>query len=87
MNDSIESMMAHVLTIVKPHLSEADYAAAVSYVEQNEYHVAFEHICEQLYADNAPITTGIYKSLEELGHMLGYTDDSHWRELVPLVNA
>lgn len=80
------SQLYALLDLVRPPvLSEPDHRAALAYMQAGELLVTFEHICEQLYASNTPITQGIYKVIEAVGTGLGYTEPSHWRDLIPQV--
>jgi hypothetical protein len=78
--------LQEVIEMLKATLTAEDYQAARQYLEAGELHVTFEHLCEQLYAYNAGISLGVYKSLEAIGEMLNYEDHSHWQDLAPQVN-
>lgn len=85
-NTEAREQLAGVVALLKSTLTDEDYRAAQSYLEANELHVTFEHLCEQLYAYNVGITLGVYKSLEAIGELLRYANRSHWEDLAPQVN-
>lgn len=80
-NPVIKGKLEAVLNLLAPLLPATDISAAHKFLSSDEYAVTFEHICEEIYANNTGITPQIYQSLEEIGGMLGYSDQSHWADL------
>lgn len=81
----IVNRLEEALALLQPLLNDYDYNAARHYMSEGAYTLTFEHLCEQLYEFSTPISEDIYARLEDLGQMLGYHDESHWKELVPQV--
>ncbi len=80
-DETVRRHLERLLLALSAALPDADLQAARHYLEHNEHGVAFEHLCEQLYAHNARITQGVYKTLERLGELMAYPDDSYWADL------
>ena len=85
--NEVQYQLNLLLEQLQPIINAYDYQAAVRYMDAREYTLTFEHLCEQLYEFQTPISPVIYDRLESLGLALGYTDMSHWQELQPQVVA
>lgn len=53
-------------------------------LEANEYGIAFEVLCENLYEFSCPISQSAYKKIETIGMELE-ADDNLWLRLISLI--
>lgn len=84
-SEETRTRLVHLLEYLQPLLNTYDYNAAHTFMAEGHVTLTYEHICEQLYEFQTPITAELYTELENLGRTLGYRDESHWRELAPQV--
>lgn len=87
LSSEVIAQLEALLADLRPLLTEYDYNAALHYMDKDAYTLTFEHLCEQLYEYQTPISAALYERLAGLGQLMGYTDESHWQELRPQIGA
>ena len=85
----ITNSINEVLPLVKSTSTSAEMHKRIVGVEDllqaNEYGIAFEVLCENLYEFSCPISQTAHKKIEAIGIELK-ADKDLWLRLTPLVN-
>ena len=80
----LESHMAHLIEAVMPLLPVWVIEEATSLLNNREYGVAYELVCEHLYENGLPISRDIYSLAETAGREMEL-DPKSWQFIEPLV--
>ncbi|MCK6463170.1 MafI family immunity protein [bacterium] len=82
----IKTRITTILEEAKKGLSDADYKEALSLIEHNEFGVALELVCDQLFEHNAKISQSLYQDIILIATEMEL-DGKRWRTLQGLIRA
>lgn len=74
---AVEEKIKNLLTSAASGLSDADIKNASELIDHNEFGVAFELICDQLYENESQISSELINDISLIASSIGL-DDNSW---------
>lgn len=78
------TILENIVDDVKNKLSQEDLNFVNVYIDNNEWVIVYEFICDQLYEYNVPINRQLYEKIKKFGKLIGVSDNN-WLPLQELI--
>jgi hypothetical protein len=84
--DEHERRIIYFLDNVKAKLPERDVALITEFAEHDEWGLAYETLCDQIYGYNIPITNKLYEEIVTYGKSI-QIDETYYLPLKELITS
>ena len=75
--DNLSEQMKKLLKNASYGLSESDIKNTMDFINHGEFGIAFELVCDQLFENEAPISTELLNEIQYIGTTMNF-DEQTW---------
>lgn len=82
--NKFKNMVADIVEKATDHLEDRDVLNAKDMLDHNEWGIAFDIVCQQIYEHGSAISDDFYNQIEDAGHAMKMEPDN-WEFLRELI--